>query len=111
MKKKLCASLLFLGCLVWFMPTGFAELQELKAEVLRSFERQTGEWASFLLVKDLEGREQRISVNEAETLVERGTQLMSLRDLTGGMKVTILYRKAEDEIHASFVRIDSGYHA
>lgn len=110
MRQKLLIGFLSFVFVMNIAHSGFCDIETLQGELLRSYDKQAGEWNSSILIKDIDGKRQQIFVHDAGTLVERDSQIQSLNDLTGGMKVTILYRKMDGKLKASLVRIDGGFH-
>ena len=114
MAKK---QVLFVLCAVVFASIFFAfgfkkaaadEIQMARGEVLRLYENRTGEWASSVLMTDSLGKSITVLVDPVFTLVRRGPQIEELSEITGGMKITVLYRSENGSLKASVIRIDGG---
>ena len=68
-------------------------LKEIEGEVLRFYEDRSGEWTSYILLRDTFGTERTIYVHPVLTLVKRNDQILELHQITGGMKATVIYQK------------------
>ena len=107
MKKKLWLTGFLLIFSVVFSPQFlFADIQMTRGEIQQFSETRTGEWDSYILLKDVYGQNQKILVHPANTLIKRGSQIQPLQELTGGMKVTVLYREDSGNLKASVIKID-----
>ena len=102
--------LAFLLCV--FSSPGFAKLLMAEGEIQHFYETRTEGWDSYVLVKDVYGKNKKFFVHSNATLVKRGPQIEPLQELAGGMKVTILYREdKKHEAQASMIRIDGVFRA
>ena len=83
----LTVAILIIPCL------GYAKIEIARGEILRFFEERTGEWDSYILVKDSNGQDKKFFVSPDSTLIRRGPGIEPIQELSGGMKVAILYRE------------------
>ena len=112
MKKYFFPMLLIVLLLFPLLSFASSGIQMTEGEIQHFYETRTEGWDSYVLVKDVLGKDRKFFVHPSETLVKRGPQIEPLQELTGGMKVTILYREnGKHEARASVVRIDGALRA
>lgn len=85
-------------------------LEMVRGEILRFYEERAEDWSSYVLVRDFWGQDWKFFVNSGETLIQYRMEALDPHQLTGGMKVTVLFRKARGAFRASVVRIDGMVH-
>ena len=84
-----------------------AEVVKAQGEILRFFDTHANDWSSYILIKDSLNKESNIYVHPKITVVRRGSQIEDISQLTGGMKVTVLYRtEGGGNLRATIVQID-----
>ncbi len=72
----------------------------------RVYETKTGEWTAFVLVKDPLAKTFKCFVDSRQTLIKKGSQIISLSELSPGAKVMVLTRKDESgNLRASVIQI------
>ncbi len=97
----------YLGCLTQAFAKN-EEIKSLQAEIIRFYEEKKDDWASYVNLKDIDGIDYVIYLDPTETLVKRGSQFQDIYDLTGGMRVTVLYRRTKKRMLATVINIDGG---
>ena len=109
---KRCLSLLIgILFLVSLSRPAYSELSMMRGEILRFYETRVDDWSSYILIKDSFNHELQFHVHPKITVIRRGSQIEDVGQLTGGMKVTILYRASKDgTLEASVIQIGGGTH-
>ena len=78
-----------------------------QGEILRFYETHLNDWSSSVLIKDSFNKELTFYIHPKITAIRRGVQMEDVGQLTGGMKVTILYRVEKDKkAYASVIQIN-----
>ena len=84
-----------------------ASLEIAKGQLERLYEFKRGEAKAYLMMKDTLNHSEKYFVDPVRTMVMRGPDIRPLKDLIGGMKLTVMYRQLPDgNREASIIRID-----
>ena len=94
-------------CVIGFARVSFAEISVARGEIQQFYETRSNDWSSYVLIKDSFNKELKFFVHPKMTLIRRGSQIEDAGQLTGGMKVTVLYRTERgSNSRASVIQID-----
>ncbi len=104
--KRFCLVSISCICLTLFSRPAYSEILLVRGEILQFHETRVNDWSSYILIKDSFNKELTFYVNPQITLIRRGSQIEDVGQLTGGMKVTVLYRLQGKEFQASVIQID-----
>jgi len=111
--RFLIYSMIVIGCaqLCWAAEKAAAPYEIGRGKVLRYYEERSGDWASYVLLKDPLGKEQKYYVNAVLTLVKRGPEVQKIGDVTGGDNIVVLYRMEGKKPLASMIQIEDLAHS